>query len=415
MTPQRPLGPVVVTGIGAVSALGWGIERLRSGLDAGTTAIGPFARFDHERYRTHIAAQVPPPDPGIRALIPEWPRLSLADRYAVAAAREAVTMSGHSLDLSALTAGVFFGSSTGGMWESELYYEAFRYNAFAEGPRRLLHSQQVQRPGEAVGRHLRTTGPVETVSSSCASSTIALGAALDALRDGEVDVAIAGGADSLCRLTFGGFNALQSVDSRPCRPFQSDRRGLSLGEGGAVLVMETLASARARGATPLAELCGAGASSDAHHMTAPDPEGRGAALAVVRALRDAGREAASVDFINAHATGTPLNDAAEYAGLARVFGSRAAAIPMVATKASIGHLLGSAGAIEAVATILALRHQAWQPTPVGGPIEAGSPARLTPTAVAADLAVAASLNLGFGGCNGAIILARCDEPAGRGR
>ncbi len=415
MTPPRPLRRVVATGIGAVSAWGWGVDELRTGLNAGATAIGDFSRFDHERYRTHIAAQVPSPAPGIPAAIRGWSRLSLADRYAVAAAREAIAMAGRPFDLSDLNAGVFFGSSTGGMWESELFYEAFRTRSFDEGPRRLLSSQQVQRPGEAVARHLRATGPVETVSSSCASSTIALGAALEALRDGEVDLAIAGGAESLCRLTFGGFNALQSVDSRPCRPFQSDRRGLSLGEGGAALVLETLESARERGATPLAEICGAGSSADAHHMTAPDPEGRGAALAMVRALRDAGREAGAVDFINAHATGTPLNDAAEYAALARVFGSRAASIPLVATKAGIGHLLGSAGAIEAVATILALRDQCWQPTPVSGPLDGASPVRLTRLAERAEMRVAASLSLGFGGCNGAIILARCDEPVGSAR
>ena len=409
MTPS----PVVVTGIGAVSAFGWGVEALRSGLSSGATAIGSFSRFDNERYRSHIAAEVPPPDPETLPRIPGWSRLSLADRYAVAAAREAIAMAGLSLDVSGLNAGVFFGSSAGGMWESEIYYEAHRRGGFERGPRHLLASQQVQRPGEAVARHLRATGPVETVSSSCASSTIALGAALDSLRDGEVTLAIAGGADSLCRLTFGGFNALQSVDARPCRPFQSDRLGLSLGEGGAALIMETLESAQARGAMPLAMLCGAGAASDAHHMTAPEPGGRGAALALSRALKDAGRQADSVDLINAHATGTPLNDAAEFAALTRVFGARAASIPLVATKASIGHLLGSAGAIEAVATILALRDQSWQPTPVSGSPDAKSPVRMTREAQPADLGIAASLSLGFGGCNGAVILARY-ETSGAG-
>lgn len=400
---------VVVTGIGVVSAWGWGVPAFRSGLEAGNTAIGSLSRFNSERYRTHLAGEVPPPAHAVAAAIPGWRRLTQADRYAVAAAREAVAMAGLPSDLSALNSGVFFGCSTGGMWESELYYETYRRRGFDRGPRRLLASQQVQRPGEAVARHLRATGPVETISSSCASSTMAVGAALAALREGEVDLAIAGGADSLCRLTFGGFNALQSVDDRPCQPFQADRRGLSLGEGGAVLVMETFDAASARGAIPLAEVCGAGAAGDAHHMTAPHPEGRGAALALTRALKDARRTATEIDFINAHATGTPLNDAAEYAALACVFGARAQTIPLAATKACVGHLLGSAGAIEAVATVLALADRCWQPTPVSGTLDPRCPVRMTRTARRADLNVAASLSLGFGGCNGAVILARCER------
>jgi 3-oxoacyl-[acyl-carrier-protein] synthase II len=233
-----------------------------------------------------------------------------------------------------------------------------------------------------------------------------LGLALEALRDGRVEIALAGGADGLCRLTFGGFNALQSVDEVPCRPFRAARRGLSLGEGAAVLVLERAERAAERGAEPLAALLGSGASADAYHMTAPEPRGRGAAEAIERALADAGQSVSAVDFINAHGTGTELNDAAEYQALARVFGARLRTLPLTSTKASIGHLLGSAGAIEAAATVLALQDQRLQPTAGAGDLDERTPVCLTTASAPADLGVALSLNLGFGGCNGALVLAR---------
>jgi 3-oxoacyl-(acyl-carrier-protein) synthase len=250
-------------------------------------------------------------------------------------------------------------------------------------------------------------GPVETVSSACASGTLALGLALDALRAGEVDVAIAGGADVLCRITYAGFNSLRSVDERPCRPFRADRAGLSLGEGAAVLVLERAADALARGARPRALLAGAGAAADAHHMTAPHPEGEGAARAIAAALADAGVAAGEVGSLNAHGTGTPHNDLAEWRALLRVFGAeRARALPLAATKACVGHLLGSAGALEAAAAVVGLERGAVHPAPGGGAIDAQTPVALVlgrprPLAAPAPLV---SLNLAFGGCNAAVVL-----------
>jgi 3-oxoacyl-[acyl-carrier-protein] synthase II len=257
-----------------------------------------------------------------------------------------------------------------------------------------------------VARRFGIAGPVRTVSSACASGTLAVLAALDALRSEDVRVAVACGADSLCRTTYGGFNALRSVDPRPSRPFRSDRAGLSLGEGGAALVLEPWDDALDRGARPLAELCGAGASSDAWHMTAPDPEGGGPARALVLALADAGARPDEVDFVNLHGTGTSLNDAAEWNALVRVFGERAREIPATATKASIGHLLGSAGAVEAVATVLCLRERAVHPTAGEPPVDPETPVDLVlgrPRPIGPS-ALALSLNLAFGGCNAALVL-----------
>jgi 3-oxoacyl-[acyl-carrier-protein] synthase II len=238
---------------------------------------------------------------------------------------------------------------------------------------------------------------------------LAIGRALEALRDGEVRIALAGGADSLCRVTYGGFGALRALDSAPCRPFRADRGGMSLGEGGAVLVLERLDVAAARGATPLAALCGAGASADAHHMTAPEPDGRGAAHAAQRALSDAGREPCEIDLLNAHGTGTPLNDLSEYRAMVRVFGARASSVPVVATKASVGHLLGAAGAIEAVATVLALSDQRMHATAGAGEIDPWAPVRLAPQTTSAEIGLALSLSLGFGGCNGALVFGRWSD------
>src|SRR5215218_4803072 len=333
---------VAVSGVGAVSGLGWGIGPLWEGLRAGRTAIRPFQRFDNTAHRTHLAAEAADGDSNALAKDPRWQRLlSLADRFAVFAAAEALEMAG--LSLEETQAGVFFGSSTGGMWESERYFNEFLRGRWRSAKLRDLASQQVNAPGDAVARWFGVGGPVRTISSACSSGALALGAALDAVRSGEVDVAVAGGSDSLCQLTYAGFNALRSVDEGPCRPFRAGREGMSFGEGSAVLILEPLERVLARGAEPLAEFAGAGSACDAHHMTAPDPSGAGAAAAMEAALRDAGLPAGEVGFVNAHGTGTPLNDAAEWQALQRVFGERAGEIPLTATKALLGHLLGSSG------------------------------------------------------------------------
>jgi 3-oxoacyl-[acyl-carrier-protein] synthase II len=298
------------------------------------------------------------------------------------------------------------------MYESELFFADFLREP---GRARLssLVSQQVNAPGDAVARQLGVTGPVVTFSSACASGALALGAALEAVRSGEVEVAIAGGSDSLCQLTYAGFNALRSVDEVPCRPFRAGRAGMSFGEGAAVLVLEPLARALARGAEPLAVLAGAGSSCDAHHMTAPDPTGAGAAAAVAAALADAGVAPEVVDFVNVHGTGTPLNDAAEWQALQRVFGNRAGELPLVATKALIGHLLGCSGAIEAVATVLCLHHGELHPVRRDGEADPELPVSLVldePLRLP-GARTAVSTSLAFGGSNAALVFSRWTGPA----
>ena len=413
-----PARCVAVTGLGAVSPLGWGLDSLWDGLRSGKTAIGPFDRFDHSDDRTHVAAQVD------LAAEPERlrgkpSRLSLADRFAVAAAREAVARATIDIGRCRDRTGVYFGTSTGGMFETETYFKALLAAAGGRGkPPALspLASQQNNGPGDAVARDLGVGGPVQTISTACASGAMAVGEAILAVRRGEVDVAIAGGSDALCRLTYAGFNALRAVDERPCRPFRGNRAGLSLGEGAAALVLEPLERALARGARPLALAAGGAASCDAHHMTSPHPEGLGAAEAIRGALADARLDPSAIDFVNAHGTGTPLNDAAECTALVAVFGDRATELPVTSTKSLVGHLLGSAGALEAVATILCLLHGEVHPMPDDGASDPGILLRLVlgrPLRLA-RARHALSTSLAFGGANAALVFTRHgDQDPGR--
>lgn len=403
---------VAVTGLGSVSPFGWSLGALWEGLRAGASVVGPFDRFDHSGHRTHIAAQVD------LAAEPARPRgkssrLSLADRFAVAAAREAVTRAGLDLAGRAGRAGVYFGTCTGGMIEAEVYFEALLAAAGRGEPPSVwsLASQQQNGPGDAVARDLGIGGPVQTVSAACASGAMAIGDALRAVRGGEVDVAIAGGSDGLCRLTYAGFNALRAVDERSCRPFRGDRAGLSLGEGAAVLVLEPLDRAIARGARPLAIAAGEAATCDAHHMTSPPPDGSGAVEAIRGALADARIEANEIDFVNAHGTGTPLNDAAECEALVTVFGERVADLPVTSTKSLVGHLLGAAGSLEAVATILCLMAAEVHPMPVDGSSDPATRLRLVlgrPLRLA-RARHALSTSLAFGGANAALVFTRHGE------
>ncbi|MEO6596188.1 MAG: beta-ketoacyl-[acyl-carrier-protein] synthase family protein, partial [Planctomycetota bacterium] len=306
-------------------------------------------------------------------------------------------------------AGVFFGSSTGALYEAERFLADLLQRR--EGNLRPLAAQQNDGPGTAVARDLGVHGPVVTYSTACTSANIAIGAALDALRSGEIDVAIAGGADELCETTYAGFNSLRAIDAQPTRPFRFSRAGLSIGEGAGVLLLETLAHARARGATVLCELVGAGRSCDAHHVSAPEPNGLGAAAAIREALREAGLSPDDVTFVNAHGTGTAHNDDAESKAMHAVFGSRAASIPVTSTKSLVGHLLGAAGGIEAVLTALSIVHRRLPPT--AGDEDADTSLDLDVVLhEARELPVhnvGLSTNLAFGG-NNAVVLLRSHRP-----
>jgi len=390
------------------------MEAFARGLYEGRTAIRPLSLFSTDGHRTRIAGEVPAGLEDALAHLPpkQRARLSRTDGFALAAAREAAASA--ELELSEHgrpSVGLFVGSSTGGMLEGERFFGDLR----TAGNRRLaasrIASQQHSGPADAIARALGIGGPVVTFSSACSAAGMAIEAALRSLRSGETEVALAGGADSLCELTYAGFNSLRAVDEQPCRPFQTGRKGLSLGEGSGVLVLETETHARGRGARALAELAGAGSSCDAHHMTAPDPLGEGLVLAIEKALTDAGVDLEDIDVINAHGTATPLNDVAEWKALERVFGARLARIAIQPTKSNVGHLLGACGAVEAVAALLALTQGSLPPTPTVDAVDPECPANLVIGAARALSypATVLSVNLAFGGANVALVF-RSDKP-----
>jgi 3-oxoacyl-[acyl-carrier-protein] synthase II len=219
--------------------------------------------------------------------------------------------------------------------------------------------QPTSGPSDAVARAFGLGGGVMSNATACASAGAAIGMAADYLRSGHAKVALAGGSDALCRLTYSGFNVLQAVDPKPCSPFGAERKGITLGEGAAYLVLERWDDAIARGATIIAELRGYGATCDAYHPTAPSEDGSGASAAMRGALADGRGEAGAIDYINAHGTGTVLNDSAETKAILSAVGSE---VPVSSSKSFFGHTLGAAGGIEAVISVLALQEQLAPPT-----------------------------------------------------
>lgn len=344
---------VVITGAGSVNALGVGVDAFRDGLESARCAIGRLTLFESGGYRSGCAAEVTALQPP--AWVPEAiaRRASRSDVLALIAAREALNGAGLSGD-DARELGVVMGATTGGMHGSEEFYR--RTLLHAPRPRRAaVLAMPVSASVDLLANLFGCEGPRLTVSTACSSGGNALGIAADWIRTGRAGAVLCGGTDSLCRMTFSGFNALQALDTVPCRPFDRDRAGLTLGEASAMFVLEDRECAQARGATILAEFLGYGVSADAHHITQPRPDGAGALLAMQRALEDSGVRPEDIDYVNAHGTATPLNDVIETRALKALFGARAFRIPVSSTKSMVGHCLAAAGAVEALACVLALQ------------------------------------------------------------
>jgi 3-oxoacyl-[acyl-carrier-protein] synthase II len=333
-------------------------------------------------------------------------RASRADVFALRAALEAVADSGIDVAAEPERVGVVVGGTTGGMLRAEACVEARIAGRLAHYRATPLVGTPISTSADLIATALGATGPRLTFSTACSSGANALGTALDWIRLGRADVVLAGGTESLCRTIFAGFNALHALSTEPCRPFDRRRDGLSLGEGAAMMVLESAAGAERRAARPHAALLGYGISADAHHLTAPHPAGKGAVLAMRRALARAGVQPESVGYINAHGTGTPLNDAVETAAIKTVFGPHPR-FAVSSTKAAVGHTLGAAGAIEALATVIALRDGFLPPTVN---LEENDPACdldfVPRTSRDASIRFALSNSYGFGGNNTTLVLGR---------
>jgi len=403
---SAPPPRVVITGAGIVTALGLGWKPNAEGFRLGRPAFRPVSLFDVSRQRVKNAAEVDLPD----ALPPtglsrrQLARLDRAGKMLLLAANEAWQQAGWK---PVNDVPLVLGTTAGGMSLGEDY---FRQAVQSPGrhrrqPTRAIHYQpQVQ--ARMVLDALGFNGPITIISNACASGSNAIGHAWNLVRCGQAERALAGGYDALSLLVFAGFDALQALSPTVCRPFDARRDGLALGEGAALVALETLEHAQRRKAPILGELIGYGTTIDRHHLTQPQPEGN-AALAAMNLACDAARLGPKdVDYINAHGTGTVLNDSAEASAISRWAGPRAATLPVSSTKASIGHLLGAAGAVEAVICLMALREQ-WLPAQAA--FETPDPACNFPIVRQprdAQVKVALSNSFGFGGVNATLILRR---------
>jgi 3-oxoacyl-[acyl-carrier-protein] synthase II len=330
-------------------------------------------------------------------------RRSRADRIALAAAREALAEA----DLAPrdrAEMGLFVGAVGGGMLEGEEWY--CEEQRGRPSPRiRALRSILPVSHAETLAWRLRLGGPRETVVMACASGAASIALGADAIRSGATPLVLAGGVDAMTRICFMGFNALKLLDPEPCRPFDRGRRGMSIGEGAAFLVLEDADHCRARGARVLGELLGAGMTTDAHHVTAPHPDGEGMIRAMVDALAASGRAPAEVGYVNAHGTGTPQNDRVEALALVRVFGE--GRVLVSSTKSLIGHTMAAAGSMEAAATLLSLQHGLIPPTANLRDPDPEVPFDCVPgTARSVELGAAVSNSFGFGGQNVSLVFGR---------
>jgi 3-oxoacyl-[acyl-carrier-protein] synthase II len=396
---ERPR--VVVTGMGCVTPLGGNLGATWTALLDGTNAFEDLALFDVAGYRGRRAAACPLPGPPRSLSEKASSRLPRAARLLLPAFGEALAMAGlaafDGLPLS-------FSTTAGGMeFGEEFLRELIRHRRARFAKIARYHPQQqmldVQR---TFGFE---AGPTFLIANSCASGANAIGHALDWIQSGRSEVVVTGGFEAINELVFAGFDCLQAQTTEVCRPFDVDRSGLLLGEAAACLVLETAAHALRRGARPLAVVGGYGHSTDTHHITQPAPTGAALVAAIHRACGRAGIAAADLDYVNAHGTGTPANDPAEWRAYEQVFGETlAAGRPQIrSTKAAIGHTLGAAGAIEAIFAVQTLRTGAVPPqiglrTPLPGSAAAlRGPSRIPARWVA-------STNLGFGGSNAALVL-----------
>lgn len=390
---------VVVTGLGVLCAFGRGAAPLAEGLRAGRSALRPLRAFDPSGLPLRVAAEVPAPVPELEEL-PDDRKAALAVAAALDAARDA----GHP-DLR--RAGVWLGTGLSSVSPRELEEDALpwvreggldraRIYADLRADRVSPGRHLPERACAEVARRLGALGPQQTSFSACAAGALAIANAASALRRGEVEVALAGGHDAMIHpLGVLSFIVLGALSPTTCRPFDRARDGFAIGEAAAVLVLETEAHARARGAPILARILGWGASADAHNATAPHPQGRGAALSMRRALAVAGLDAGAVDHVNAHGTGTPLGDGIEAQAVREVLGDR---VPVSSIKGAVGHCIAAAGAVEAAACALAV-NQGWSmgTAGLGDPDDLGVPVQRSPRED--HPGVVLSNSFGFGGQN----------------
>jgi 3-oxoacyl-[acyl-carrier-protein] synthase II len=392
---------VVVVGTGVISPLGTGLNDSLKALGEARDCVTPVSRFQVDQCRCKTAGQVS--DQHLTGGDGKGGRrLHRASRMMIAALNEALVQDRQfKPDLAVI------GTTSGGMSFGEDYYRALhRHGGLRHAPA-WIANYPPQKPVADALEAFGIAAPCQVIANACASGTNAIGHAFQCVRSGRYQRVLTGGYDAISELVFVGFDSLQASTPEKCRPFDRDRSGMVLGEGAAVLALENLDSARARGANILAEITGYGISTDNHHLTQPDPSGVGPREAMRMALNSAKIEPSRVDYINAHGTATVFNDAAEGKAIAKLFGK---SVPVSSTKSMMGHSLGAAGAIEAVFCILALQHQFLPPN-----INFRVPDKDVDLNVVANRSRSAKIDIvlsnsfGFGGTNASIVLQRFRE------
>lgn len=409
---------VVVTGVGLITALGTGLRATWEGLLAGKSGAGLITHFDAANFPTRIAAEVKDFNPAQFIDRKEIKKMDTFVHYAIAASEFALKDSGLDVfdQISGERVGVIIGSGIGGFGAIEREHETL----LKHGPRRMspffIPSSIINLAAGQVSIRYGTRGPISAPCTACSSGSHAVGDSYRIIERGDADVMIAGGSEAaITPMAIGGFDALKALSTRndapdrASRPFDRERDGFVLGEGAGILILEEMEHARSRNAAIYCEIAGYGMSGDAYHITAPTPDGDGAARAMRATLRDAGIEPNAVDYINAHGTSTPPNDRTESAAIRSVFGEHAYKLAVSSTKSMIGHLLGAAGAVEAGIAALTIRENIIHPTINLDYPDPDCDLDYVPNvARRASVRYALSNSFGFGGTNACLLLKRFD-------
>jgi 3-oxoacyl-[acyl-carrier-protein] synthase II len=410
---------VVVTGMGFVTPIGHDAETVWSNLVEGVSGVGPITRFDTTGYSTRIAAEVKDFDPEVYMDRKTARHIGRYCQFALAASR--LALADAELDPAALDpddVGVIVSSGIGGMEEIEKSHTALMERGIRRISPFTVPMMIADMAAGIVAMQCKAGGPNYAIVSACASSGHGIGEAMEIIKRGDAKAMLAGGAEAtITPLTMGAFCQIKATSERndeperACRPWDAGRDGFVMGEGGVMLVLEDEAHARARGARVYAEVAGYGASADMYHFTAPEPEGKGAARAMRKALGKAGVEPQEVQYVNAHGTSTKLGDIAETRAIKDVFGDHARRLAISSTKSVHAHLLGAAGAMEAAATILAIERRLVPPTiNLEDPDPECDLDYVPNQARPAHIDVAISNSFGFGGHNATLVLRRPRDP-----
>ena len=405
---------VVVTGLGSITAIGHNVEEFWSGLSSGKNGIDLIKSFDTSEFSSKMAAEVSGLDLEAHFDKKAVRRYSKFVLFAILAAKEALSNAGLDVSKNPEKVGVEIGSGIGGIEILDNASKALHQQGAGKISPFTVPMMIVDMASGMVAIETGAKGPNSASVTACASSSNSIGNAFRILQRGDADAMIAGGSEAaVTPLGIGAFCAAKSLSTNnenpkeACRPFDMTRDGFVMGEGAGILVLETLEHAKSRGATILAELVGFGSSGDAYHMTAPNPNGDGAVRALNMALNDANLKPNAIDYINAHGTSTKLNDAMETGAIKKVFGDHAYTLKVSSTKSMTGHLLGAAGAIELIASILAIQYQMIPPTINYCTADPDLDLDYVPNkAVKANVNTILSNSFGFGGHNAVLIASK---------